>query len=494
MAIHNSNPLMKWIAGAAALGGIGFLLYPSSKGPDLAGAESGTSQAGTQTVQHPQLGMGGESNSTSETLNKLVGEMEIMRQAQEQDRQARQQANAKADALQKELDSIKGKQNNPGMPAIPSSADSKLLKKLQDEIDGLRSMMPGNNANGSTDYDIGIGNNEYPAGSNSGIPNLSNPYGQKGGNVAPPINDDQGGWITPIDMNTTTNQRGEEIISLPDLTANPMFNNPIRRAQNSIHRQLGTPGQGPAGEGSSLIPVYTIPADGTLVKAVTRTALLGRIPLGGTVTDPYRFKLLIGSENLASNGHRIPGLHGMVVSGVAKGDYTLKCVSGDITSITYTFTDGTVRTVKSESGGDNGDGRLGFIADEQGVPCIGGTFISNAPEYLSQSIATDVFAAAAGAFADQEKVFNTSAEGNTTSQVTGNPWNNMAGEGVKAGANTASDWVKQRQQSAFDAIYAPTGTMVEVHLEKQIEIDYDTNGRKVAHHAQTNHGSSRGLD
>lgn len=492
MATHNSNPLMKWIAGAAALGGIGFLLFsPSKKGPDLAGAESGSGQNGTQTVQHPAVGIGGESNSTAETLNTLLGEVKVLNAELDKERRKNEQ---RIEAMKQEMEGIKTSPPAPNMPAIPGSEDTQLLKKLENEIASLRSMLPGSNPDGNTRYDIGIGTNEYPAGSNSGIPSLSNPYSQKGGNVAPPINDDQGGWITPMDMTTSTNQRGEDIISLPDLTANPMFNNPIRRTQNAIHRQLGVPGRGGDSKESSLIPVYTIPADGTLVKAVTRTALLGRIPLGGTVTDPYRFKLLIGSENLASNGHRIPGLHGMVVSGVAKGDYTLKCVSGDITSITYTFTDGTVRTIQSESGGENGKGRLGFIADEQGVPCISGQLISNAPEYLTQSIAVDMFAAAAGAFADQEKVFNTDNEGNTSSQVTGNPWNNMAGEGVKAGANTASDYVKQRQQSAFDAIYTPTGTMVEVHLEKQIEIDYDTNGRKVAHHAQTNYGSSRGLD
>lgn len=491
MAIHNANPVMKWVAGVVAVGGIGYLLIPSSSGPDLAGSERADS-TNTATVRHPNVGVGGESNTTEEVLNRLLGEMELMKK--ERDRERGENRN-RLEALQKQLDATKQQQTS-GMPMIPGAEDSPMLKRLQSEIDGLRAMMGNNQGDNKDDgsYDIGVNNDEYPVGmDNSGIPSLSNPYGRQNGQVAPPIEEDNGGWIEPMDMSATTNERGEEIFTLPELSANPMFDNPIRRTQNAVNRQLGTPGKGDK-DGENLIPVYTIPADGTLVKAVTRTALLGRIPIEGTVTDPYRFKLIVGSENLASNGHRIPGLHGMTISGVARGDYTLKCVSGDITSITYTFVDGTIRTVQSESGGDGRDGRLGYIADEQGVPCIGGEFISNAPEYLSQSIAADVFAAAAGAFADQEKVFNTNAEGTTTSQVTGDPWINMGGEGLKAGANTASDWVKKRQQSAFDAIYTPTGITVEVHMEKQIDIDYDTNGRKVAHHATSSYGSNRGLD
>ena len=492
MAIHGANPLMKWVVGLAAIGGIGYLLIPSSNGPNLATAESGGENGPSAVVKHPNFGIGGESDATDEVLGKLLGESALLK---EELAKERLESKTRLDNLQSQVKEIENNNNGPSAPSLPGAQDSILLKNLQSEIDNLRTMVSGSSNNGDrgNDYDLGVGNNEFPVGLNSGIPNLNNPNSQQGGQVTAPIMDGSGSWIDPMDMSITKDERGNDLISLPDLSPSSLFNNPIRRTQNSINRQLGTPGQGSKDE-STLIPVYTIPADGTLVKAITRTALLGRIPIGGTVTDAYKFKLLVGSENLASNGHRIPGLHGMTLSGVARGDYTLKCVLGDITSITYTFTDGTIRTVQSKSGGEGEDGRLGYIADEQGVPCITGKFISNAPEYLSQSISADIFAAAAGAFANQEKVFTTSSEGATTSQVTGDPWINMGGEGVKAGANTASDWVKQRQQSAFDAIYAAPGTMVEVHLEKEIHIDYDTNGRKTAHHEVSNYGNNRGLD
>ncbi len=40
------------------------------------------------------------------------------------------------------------------------------------------------------------------------------------------------------------------------------------------------------------------------------TALLGRIPINGTVTDPYPFKVLIGKDNLTANGIELPDVEG----------------------------------------------------------------------------------------------------------------------------------------------------------------------------------------
>lgn len=58
------------------------------------------------------------------------------------------------------------------------------------------------------------------------------------------------------------------------------------------------------------------------------TALLGRVPINGTVTDPYPFKVLIGRDNLTANGIDLPDVEGAIVSGTASGDRTLSCVRG----------------------------------------------------------------------------------------------------------------------------------------------------------------------
>ena len=78
------------------------------------------------------------------------------------------------------------------------------------------------------------------------------------------------------------------------------------------------------------------------------TALIGRIPIKGNVDDPYPFKVIVGSDNLAANGLEIPGLDGMIFTGNAIGDWTLSCVRGEIHSVTFVFEDGTIRTLSSD--------------------------------------------------------------------------------------------------------------------------------------------------
>ncbi len=95
-------------------------------------------------------------------------------------------------------------------------------------------------------------------------------------------------------------------------------------------------------------PVYTLPENSTLVGSQAMTALLGRVPIDGKVTDPYPFKVLIGKDNLTANGIQLPDVEGAIVSGTATGDWTLSCVRGDVQSITFVFSDGTVRTVPSQ--------------------------------------------------------------------------------------------------------------------------------------------------
>ena len=93
---------------------------------------------------------------------------------------------------------------------------------------------------------------------------------------------------------------------------------------------------------------YTVPRNATLMGSVAMTALIGRVPIDGTVNDPYPFKVLIGPDNLTANGIDIPDVAGAVVSGTASGDWTLSCVRGQIRSVTFVFHDGTIRTVPED--------------------------------------------------------------------------------------------------------------------------------------------------
>lgn len=231
-------------------------------------------------------------------------------------------------------------------------------------------------------------------------------------------------------------------------------------------------------------PVYTVPANATLLGSVAMTALIGRIPVDGTVEDPYPFKVLIGADNLTANGIELPNIAGAVMSGTASGDWTLSCVRGRITSITFVFQDGTVRTVPSGAegaGGAAGDANLGWISDPYGIPCVSGKRRSNARQYLtSQMLITAAGAGAASLIRSQNGEFSYVAGENGTSLGTvGISGNEAMGRIISGGVEEMSQWVNKLYGQAFAAIYVPPGARVAVHIVRPIDIDYDGEGRRV---------------
>ncbi|EMQ2087921.1 TIGR03752 family integrating conjugative element protein [Salmonella enterica subsp. enterica] len=231
-------------------------------------------------------------------------------------------------------------------------------------------------------------------------------------------------------------------------------------------------------------PVYTLPENSTLVGSQAMTALLGRVPIDGKVTDPYPFKVLIGKENLTANGIELPDVEGAIVSGTATGDWVLSCVRGEVHSITFVFTDGTVRTVpqsaKSSDGsnGKSNGGSIGWLSDEHGIPCLSGDRKTNAATYLPTLFALSAAGAASDAMSESQTT--TTTEGSSiTSTLTGSAGQAALGKALSGGTNELADWVKARYGQMFDAIYVPPGANVAVHITRQIPIDYEEKGRKV---------------
>ena len=83
--------------------------------------------------------------------------------------------------------------------------------------------------------------------------------------------------------------------------------------------------QGRSDGASAVIPVYTLPDAATLVQNATMTPLVGRVPFRGRLRDPFRFKLITGATNLASNGHHIPGIANAVWTGYVVGVREQSC-------------------------------------------------------------------------------------------------------------------------------------------------------------------------
>lgn len=226
------------------------------------------------------------------------------------------------------------------------------------------------------------------------------------------------------------------------------------------------------------VKVWTLPQNATLTGSVAITALIGRVPVNGTVSDPYPFKLLIGEDNLTANGTELPDVAGAVVSGTASGDWTLSCVRGQITSLTFVFHDGTVRTVPQSEKSGSQQQNIGWLSDEQGLPCIPGTRKSNAKEYLTSQFLLAGSGAAAQAFANGEST-SVVEDGSITSAVTGDNGPYVLGQAIGGGLKETADWMKQHYGQMFDAIYVPPGHRVAVHLTEQLAIDYEPQGRKV---------------
>jgi integrating conjugative element protein (TIGR03752 family) len=276
-------------------------------------------------------------------------------------------------------------------------------------------------------------------------------------------------------------------------------------------------------------PAYTVPRNATLLGSTAMTALVGRVPVSGQVQDPFPFKVLVAKENLAANGLQVPGVFGMVFSGTAFGDWTLGCVRGYVDSATFVFDDGRIRTVSSDgqaggnagaSGGGSSSGAsttgqsgsaqgsgaassgnattvhkgLGWISDKRGIPCVSGVRISNATDYLAGRMLAMGIETAGKAYARAQQTITTTPLGGTTG-VVNNPAQFALGETVSGSSSELAKFIAERQAQMFDVIYVDTGAEVAIHIDREIPIDYQPNGRKLdyanAIHAATGRG---GLD
>ncbi|CDG16798.1 TIGR03752 family integrating conjugative element protein [Xenorhabdus doucetiae] len=278
-------------------------------------------------------------------------------------------------------------------------------------------------------------------------------------------------WVTPADekpfdpqhlaADNTTARFPASFLSEQSATEPAPPSNPIQKEE---HEQ----------------PVYTLPENATLVGSQAMTALLGRVPVNGTVTDPYPFKILIGKDNLTANGIELPEVAGAVVSGSASGDWTLSCVRGQVNSITFVFNDGTVRTLPGAGQNTNGSANgIGWLSDENGIPCISGERKSNAATYLPSLFALSAINSAGEAFNDSQRTAQTNGAGGITTALTGNAGQAALGKALAGGMNEMTDWLKQRYRQTFDAVYVPPGARLVVHITQSLAIDYAAKGRKV---------------
>ena len=480
-----SNPLLKWLL-------IPMVLLLVFVGVKLASNERGTKSAppGTASQLTPEemKALGIEGDTPRDTVATLVAQVKQLRnelqtslndnknQKAENER-LRARESAIDQRIQTALDGERGRlQQDRDQAAGDRQQTQNLLQELQRRLDGL------SGKGGQPDLPVGLGLEEgdgknFVGGQGSGI------HGSGSGTR----------WLEPDDAKPQAKNSGAG--------STPSFPTSFGPAQKTLSSAADTIADaGSRTVGASTRPVYTVPSNSTLMGSIAMTALIGRVPIDGTVNDPYPFKVLIGPDNLTANGIDIPDVAGAVVSGTASGDWTLSCVRGQIRSVTFVFQDGTIRTVpengarsqggNSSAGGSATQGGLGWISDPYGIPCVSGERRSNAQQYLgSQALITAAGAGAASLIKSDNGSVAVVSNSNGSLGTVGISGNEAMGRILAGGVRDMADWVNKLYGQAFAAIYVQPGARVAVHLEHPLDIDYDAKGRRVNHRLGDTHAS-----
>jgi len=294
-------------------------------------------------------------------------------------------------------------------------------------------------------------------------------------------------WIEPLD--------GSESIDRSDLLQGLGQTSSI---QKSVTSSNGATASSPARTASSSPgPAYTVPRNATLMGATAMTALLGRVPVRGEVRDAMPFKVITGSDNLAANGLSVPGVEGMVWSGTAVGDWTLSCVTGRLESVTFVFDDGSIRTISSDDRSNpsgDADRPLGWISDARGIPCVSGERKSNAAAFLSQRIGVKAIEAAAEAAAAAQTTTVVRDSGAVSSNISGNRGDFVLGRTFADGSNEIAQWLLQRQAQSFDAVFVAAGAELAIHVDRELSIDLDPQGRRLSYETSNANSITHRLD
>ncbi len=464
----HSNGLLKWLMLPLALLLVFIGLKLFSGGDDTSAPQG----AGSRLTPEEAKALGIEGDTPRDTVATLVAQVRQLRtelqtalsdnkSQREENARLRQRENAIDRRIQSALESERNQlRQDRQHVATERQQTQSLLQELQQRLEGM-----GGEQDGQADLPVGLG--------------------LEPGDGAEALR-----WIEPDDARDEGKRRpsgNPASVTFPPRfgPAQKTLETTASAAVDARRRVAGMP---------DTQAVYTVPTNATLMGSIAMTALIGRVPVDGTVNDPYPFKVLIGPDNLTANGIDLPDVAGAVVSGTASGDWTLSCVRGHIRSVTFVFQDGTIRTVPEDNGtgargggsqrssdGDTTQNSLGWISDPFGIPCVSGERRSNAQQYLgSQALITAAGAGVASLIdADSGQVSYMNGDGSIGTLGIGG--NEAMGRILAGGVQDLSQWVNKLYGQAFAAVYVKPGTKVAVHLEGPLAIDYAPAGRRVDH-------------
>jgi integrating conjugative element protein (TIGR03752 family) len=469
-----SSGLLKWLmiplAGIAVL--VIIRLFSGNSIPTARSPDSTRPQLTAEEMK--ELGVGGD--TPRDTVATLIGQVKLLRNEVKATVAESEQQKAENDRLraresgvdQRVQDALKSERDRWRTDHEQASSEQQqtqsLLQDLQKRLEEL-------GRKGATHSDLPVG------------------LGLEGTDVEAPS--DQLHWIEPQDR-LPSDKRSPQ--AAPSTQPTSFQVAPVESADTGSEPKLSSleasaSDQAKTSSGiarHTLEPKYTVPANATLMGSVAMTALIGRVPVDGTVSDPFPFKIVIGAENLTANGIELPDVAGAIVSGTASGDWTLSCVRGQIRSVTFVFRDGTIRNLPSNSVAEAETNTLrsglGWISDPYGTPCISGVRRSNARQFLTTQMLITAAAAGAAASVDSKSgsvSFINAGNGGDTLGTVGITAHEAAGRILAGGVQEIDKWVDRLYGQAFAAVYVPPAARVAVHIDQPLEIDYDRFGRKV---------------
>jgi integrating conjugative element protein (TIGR03752 family) len=231
-------------------------------------------------------------------------------------------------------------------------------------------------------------------------------------------------------------------------------------------------------------PVFTLPENTQLFGAKLASRLVATIPKGGTVENPMGFIVEVPKNVLAANGFRIPDLAKAQMGGYAVGNYPLECARGYITSFTFIFDDGRIAQVGTNLANSGSDGisssTLAVITDKAGTECISGEVKSDIAFFIGTNTLLGAAAGAASAFSSAEETVQKGSD-STSSSVTGNTGNYIAGAAAESGLSQTSDFINEMWKDSNSFVVVDIATEINISIKQAIKIDYDANARKVFH-------------
>ena len=469
-----SNGLLKWLLIPVALLVLFVAIRLFSGGGSSAPPAA---DAGAKLTPEEMKALGIEGDTPRDTVATLVAQVKQLRtelqtalsdnkSQREENQRLRQRENSIDQRINSALETERSNLRRDQQQAASERQQTEgLLADLQRRLEGI-----GGRGGGHADLPVGLGlRNGDEAGMEGGVR-----------------------WVEPDDAKPADGRNGSR--GTGGGMSFPTSFGPAQSTLETTAQTVANAGARAAGVKSAK-PVYTVPTNSTLMGSVAMTALIGRVPIDGTVNDPYPFKVLVGPDNLTANGIDIPDVAGAVFSGTASGDWTLSCVRGQVRSITFVFHDGTIRTIPEDRDGNQQNnqqqnsqsGGLGWISDPYGIPCVSGERRSNAQQYLgSQALITAAGAGVASLIdSDSGQMSYVGADGSIGS--VGISGNEAVGRILAGGVRDMADWVNKLYGQAFAAVYVQPGAKVAVHLEKPLAIDFDPEGRKVDHRAGESH-------